>query len=217
MGGFVTVYNYLGYRLTARPFGLASSVVGLLFLLYLTGTWTSIAAGRLADRRGRALVLGSALPITVIGLLATVPHSLVAVVVGLGVFTGGFFAAHTVASGWVGAVARRDRAEASALYLFSYYLGGSVAGACGGLVYSAGGWPATVWFVGALILVGVALAVLLVRETGFGSGAEQLADLRKELPDTISERECHPQPGQCDEGGTDATVGARLCHGCVSG
>ena len=132
-------------------------------------------------------------------------------------FTGGFFAAHTVASGWVGAAARRDRAEASALYLFSYYLGGSVAGVFGGLVYSAGGWPATVWFVGALILVGVVLAVLLVRETRFGSGTEQLADFRKELPDTISERECHPQPGQCDERGTDATVRARVCHSCVSG
>ncbi|HTY33947.1 MAG TPA: MFS transporter [Mycobacterium sp.] len=162
MGGFVTVYNYLGYRLTAQPFGLASSVVGLLFLLYLAGTWTSVVAGRLADRRGRALVLGGALPITAAGLVLTVSHALAAIVVGVGVFTGGFFAAHTVASGWVGAVAHRDRAEASALYLFSYYLGGSVAGAFGGLVYAAGGWPATAWFVGALLLAAGLLVTLLV-------------------------------------------------------
>lgn len=164
MGGFVTVYNYLGYRLTARPFGLAPSVVGLLFLLYLVGTWTSVAAGRLADRRGRPLVLGVALPVAVTGLLLTVPHALAAIVAGVGVFTGGFFAAHTAASGWVGAVARRDRAEASALYLFSYYLGGSVAGAFGGLVYGVGGWPATVSFVGALLVAGSCLVALLVRE-----------------------------------------------------
>jgi YNFM family putative membrane transporter len=165
MGGFVTVYNYLGYRLTARPFELASSVVGLLFLLYLAGTWTSIVAGRLADRRGRAPVLGGAVPITVAGLLITVPHALVAIVVGTGVFTGGFFAAHTVASGWVGAVAQQDRAEASSLYLFSYYLGGSVAGGFGGLVYGVGGWPATVAFVGALLLAAVSLVAQLVRES----------------------------------------------------
>jgi MFS transporter, YNFM family, putative membrane transport protein len=163
MGGFVTVYNYLGYRLTARPFELASSVVGLLFLLYLAGTWTSIVAGRLADRRGYAVVLGGALPITMAGLLLTVPHALAAIVVGTGVFTGGFFAAHTVASGWVGAVARRDRAEASSLYLFSYYLGGSVAGGFGGLVYGVGGWPATVLFVGSLLLAGSLLMALLAR------------------------------------------------------
>ena len=165
MGGFVTVYNYLGYRLSAQPFALASSVVGLLFLLYLAGTVTSTVAGRLADRSGRALVLAGALPITVIGLLVTVPQALVAIVVGAGVFTGGFFAAHTVATGWVGAVAHRDRAEASSLYLFSYYLGGSVAGGFGGLVYSIGGWPGTVAFVGTLLLAGLLLVALLVRET----------------------------------------------------
>jgi MFS transporter, YNFM family, putative membrane transport protein len=163
MGGFVTVYNYLGYRLTARPFELASSVVGLLFLLYLAGTWASVVAGRLADRRGRSLVLGGALPITVTGLLLTVPNALVAIIVGVGVFTAGFFAAHTVASGWVGAVAQHDRAEAAALYLFSYYLGGSVAGAFGGLVYSVGGWPSTAWFVGSLLLAGWLLIALLAR------------------------------------------------------
>ncbi|MGD1170637.1 MFS transporter [Mycobacterium seoulense] len=163
MGGFVTVYNYLGYRLTGRPFELTSSAVGLLFLLYLVGTWTSVAAGRLADRRGRALVLGGALPVSLAGLLLTVPHALGAIIVGVGVFTGAFFAAHTVASGWVGAVVRQDRAEASALYLFSYYLGGSVAGALGGLLYRVGGWPATVCFVGALLLTGASMVASLVR------------------------------------------------------
>jgi MFS transporter, YNFM family, putative membrane transport protein len=163
MGGFVTVYNYLGYRLGAAPFGLAPTMVGLLFLLYLVGTWTAVVAGRLADRRGRMFVLGAALPITLIGLLMTLPDALPVIVVGTGVFTGGFFAAHTVASGWVGAVARRDRAEASALYLFSYYLGSSVAGAVGGLAYSVSGWPGAVWFVATLLLVALLLAASLVR------------------------------------------------------
>jgi predicted MFS family arabinose efflux permease len=165
MGGFVTVYNYLGYRLIARPFELGSSIVGLLFLLYLAGTVSSTVAGRLADRRGRAFVLGGALPITVIGLLMTVPPSLVAIVTGVGVFTGGFFAAHTVASSWVGAAAGHDRGGASGLYLFSYYLGGSTAGALGGLVYSIGGWPATATFVGALLLAALLLVASLVLRT----------------------------------------------------
>lgn len=163
MGGFVTVYNYLGYRLAAAPFELKPSVVGLLFLLYLVGTWTSVVAGRLADRRGRMLVLGGAMPITVTGLLMTLPDALPVIVVGTGVFTGGFFAAHAVASGWVGAVARSDRAEASALYLFSYYLGGSVAGGLGGLAYGVGGWRATVWSVGTLLILALLLVASLVR------------------------------------------------------
>ena len=164
MGGFVSVYNYLGYRLTAQPFGLASSTVGLLFVLYLAGTWSSTFAGRLVDRRGRAFVLAVALPIAVIGLLATGPHAVAVIVVGLGVFTAGFFAAHTVASGWVGAVAHHDRGPAAALYMFGFYLGGSVGGAVGGVVYSVGGWPATVTFVAGLLLTALLLAGLLVRD-----------------------------------------------------
>jgi MFS transporter, YNFM family, putative membrane transport protein len=165
MGGFVSVYNYLGYRLTAQPFGLASSMVGLLFVLYLAGTWSSAFAGRLVDRRGRAFALSVALPTAVIGLLATGPHAVGMIVVGVGVFTAGFFAAHTVASGWVGAVAWQDRGPAAALYMLGFYLGGSVGGALGGIVYSVGGWAATVTFVGALLLSGLLLAGLLVRDT----------------------------------------------------
>ncbi|WP_301146451.1 MFS transporter [Mycobacterium simiae] len=177
MGGFVTVYNYLGYRLAAAPFGLAPSAVGLLFLLYLVGTGTSVMAGRLADRRGRMLVLGASLPITGAGLLMTLPAELPVIVLGAGVFAGGFFAAYTVASGWVGAVAERDRAEASALYLFSYYLGGSAAGAFGGLAYGAGGWPDTVWFVAVLLILAVLIVVSLVRATASGTGpATSLAE-----------------------------------------
>lgn len=164
MGGFVTVYNYLAYRLTGQPFGLASSTVGLMFLLYLAGTVSSNFAGRLADRKGRALVLFGALPVTAAGLLVTVPHALVAIFGGIGLFTAGFFAAHTVASGWVGAAAKRDRAVASAMYLFAYYLGGSVVGALGGVVYNVGGWPATVAFVGSLLLVALCLVATLIRD-----------------------------------------------------
>ena len=53
MGAFVTVYNYLGFRLIAAPFGLPGWLTGLVFLGYLVGTWASTAAGRLGDRVGR--------------------------------------------------------------------------------------------------------------------------------------------------------------------
>ncbi|MBA0046915.1 MFS transporter [Mycobacteroides sp. LB1] len=168
MGGFVTVYNYLGYRLVAAPFGLPTAIAGLLFLLYLAGTVSSAMAGRLADRRGRGLVLIGAVAVTAVGLALTVPNSLITVIIGVGIFTAGFFGAHTVASGWVGAVAQRDRAEASALYLFSYYLGSSVAGAAGGLAYQAGGWPMTVTFVGALLTLALVLAAVMVLRNRFG-------------------------------------------------
>ena len=46
MGGFVAVYNYLGFRLSGEPFGLPATLISLIFVAYLSGTVTSrLAAG----------------------------------------------------------------------------------------------------------------------------------------------------------------------------
>jgi predicted MFS family arabinose efflux permease len=155
MSMFVTVYNYLGYRLIAAPFGVPQSVATLVFVMYLAGTFSSPLAGSLADRVGRRPMLLGACAVTAAGLLLTLAGSLPAVAAGLMIMTTGFFAAHTVASGWVGRRAATGRAQASGLYLFSYYLGSSVGGSAGGLAYQHGHWPATVVY--GLVLISVAL------------------------------------------------------------
>ncbi|MYR07619.1 MFS transporter [Gordonia sp. SID5947] len=160
MGGFVTVYNFLGYRLLRPPFDLSEAVVATVFLMYLAGTFSSTYAGRLSDRLGRRGVLIASVGTMLGGLALTVPDTLPLVLVGMLLFTAGFFAAHSVASGWVSARATEHRAEASSLYLFHYYLGSSVVGALGGLAFSAFGWAGVAGYVGVLVAVGLALTVL---------------------------------------------------------
>jgi len=159
MGAFVTVFNYLTFRLSAAPFRLPTTVIGALFVVYLAGTCSSAGAGRLADRFGRFPVLWAAVLITAGGVLLTLPASLPVIGAGMIVMTAGFFAAHSVASGWVGGRARVAPAQASALYLCLYYVGSSIAGSAGGVFYAQGGWPGTVIFV--LTLLAVALASVL--------------------------------------------------------
>ncbi|MEV0407957.1 MFS transporter [Actinoallomurus sp. NPDC050550] len=171
MAGFVTVYNYLGYRLLAAPFGLPQWVTGLVFLMYLAGTVSSPAAGSLADRVGRRPVLFGAFALVAAGLLATLPHALPVLAVGLLVFTAGFFAAHSVASGWVGRRAAAGKAQASALYLFAYYAGSSLGGSAGGLAYEHGRWPATVGYALALLAVAALTARPLSRPAERGPGS----------------------------------------------
>jgi len=163
MGAFVTVFNYLTFRLSAAPFRLPTAVIGALFVVYLAGTYSSAAAGRLADRFGRYPVLWAAVLITAGGVLLTLPASLPAIGAGMIVMTAGFFAAHSVASGWVGGRARVAPAQASALYLCLYYAGSSIAGSAGGVFYTQGGWPATVIFVLTLLAVALASALSLRR------------------------------------------------------
>jgi MFS transporter, YNFM family, putative membrane transport protein len=161
MGCFVTVYNYLGFRLLAAPFRLSQSVVGLIFIAYLAGSLASAVAGRLADRYGRRRVCWLTAVVTLAGLALTLPRYLPAVVAGLIVVTGGFFAAHSVASGWAGARGRALGAQGAAAYLLCYYVGSSVGGSVGGLAYGAGGWPATVGYSGGLVVAALLLGATL--------------------------------------------------------
>jgi YNFM family putative membrane transporter len=90
-----------------------------------------------------------------------VPDNVLLVVVGLVVTTAGFFAAHSVASGWVGARSARLRVQGSAVYLFCYYLGSSIGGTVGGLAFTGSGWSGLTVYTGAFIVVVIGIALTL--------------------------------------------------------
>ncbi|GAB2598943.1 MFS transporter [Streptomyces capparidis] len=144
MTAFGAVYTVLGYRLTAEPFGLPQSVVGLVFLVYLVGTASSAAAGRLAGRLGRRGALYVGILTAAAGLLLSVSAHLGAVLLGLVLITAGFFAGHAVASSSVSRTATRGRAQATALYLAAYYVGNGIGGTLGAATYHSAGWNGTV-------------------------------------------------------------------------
>jgi len=79
------------------------------------------------------------------------------------VLTFGFFGGHSTVSSWVGRRAGEAKAHASSLYLFCYYMGSSIAGALGGVFYASRGWNGVGLFVGAMALVGLAIALGLYR------------------------------------------------------
>jgi YNFM family putative membrane transporter len=170
MGGFVAIYNYLPYRLSAAPFDLAPALLGLVFLAYLAGTVASAAAGWAADRLGRPGVLVASVLVMGAGLALTLPDSLTLVVVGLVVLTGGFFAAHATASGWAPVVAAPYGTQGSALYVCAYYAGSSVFGLVIGEAWARAGWGGVVAAVGALAVVALGAGTVVVGATRTGSG-----------------------------------------------
>jgi len=163
MGVFVSLYNYISYRLLAPPFGLSQSAVGAVSLLYLLGMFSSMWAGKLADRLGRRNVLWLFMGVMIAGLLVTLFDSVIAIVLGTGLATFGFFASHSVTSSWVGRRARPPQALASGIYLFCYYLGSSVVGWFTGYVWESWGWAGVVAVLGGLLGVGMAIALRLRR------------------------------------------------------
>jgi len=160
MGGFVATYNYLGYRLERPPFDIPVTVTALIFLAYLGGTVSSRVAGGLAVRFGRRAVLLVSVATMAAGILATIPDRLPLILAGLLVMTAGFFGAHSIASGWVGARARSGRAQATSLYNLFYYAGSSLFGWLGGLAFLAG------WIGTAVMVACLAGCALLVAVSG---------------------------------------------------
>jgi len=155
MGGFVALFNYVGFRLAAAPFGLSSTLIGLLFTVYLVGILSAGWAGRLVPHFGARQVLQGGIGIMLLGVALCATPWLSAVVLGLALFTLGFFAAHAVTSGQVGQHAQGAKAQASALYLCAYYLGSSVVGYAGGYVWEHAGWlPLLAVLAGLFLLAG---------------------------------------------------------------
>ncbi|ATH82979.1 MFS transporter [Ectopseudomonas mendocina] len=158
MGGFVALFNYVGFRLAGAPFNLSATVIGLLFTVYLLGIFSAGWAGRLVPRFGARQVLFGAIALMLLGVALCAAPWLSAAVVGLALFTLGFFAAHAVASGQVGVHAKGAKAQASALYLCAYYLGSSLVGYVGGYVWEHAGWLALLAVLASLFGLAGALA-----------------------------------------------------------
>ncbi|WP_429453616.1 MFS transporter [Paraburkholderia sp. 40] len=158
MGSFVTLYNYIGYRLLAPPYRLNQTEIGAIFIVYLVGVVASPWSGRMADTFGRARVLTGSLLLMVLGLALTMLHPLAAIATGIACVTFGFFAGHSVASGWVGRLAKDAKGQAAALYLLAYYIGSSLVGSYGGHVWAGHGWNGVVGLVGALLVIGLIAA-----------------------------------------------------------
>ncbi len=161
LGAFVTLYNYIGYRLRAPPYDLSPAVVGLIFSVYLVGTVSSALIGHVAGRLGRRRVLWTMVTLSLAGLALTLLSPLWLIVLGVAVVTFGFFGGHSIASSWVGRRAGDAKAQAASMYLFAYYLGASMAGTAGGFFYASHGWPGVAAFTGVLLGVGLLCAIRL--------------------------------------------------------
>ncbi len=138
--GFIGVFTYLPYYLTASPFHLAPGIVAFAYISYAAGVIASPLAGRLSRRVPRRVLIGFGLIVMALGMTLTLVAWVPAIVLGLVVLCGGTFTAQAVAPAFVNQVAREAKGSASALYLMAYYLGGTLGGVLPGLAWQSFGW-----------------------------------------------------------------------------
>lgn len=163
MGSFVTLFNYISYKLLGAPYLLNSTIVGWIFIVYLVGTFSSTWFGSLASKWGQASMLLTGISFIAIGVMLTLFLSLWVKMIGIVIFTFGFFGAHSIASGIVSLHALKDKAQASSLYLFAYYLGSSICGSVGGIFWQNYNWGGIVGFIILLLTVATSSALFYIR------------------------------------------------------
>lgn len=156
-------FTYINFYLSAPPFSLTTSALGLLFVTYLIGAMVTPVAGKWIDRRGHRFTLVTAFSGSVAGIALTLIHSLPVIVLGLALCCTGVFIANTSGSSYVGSAAQEDRAAAVGLYVTFYYLGGSAGSAVPGHFWNTSGWPACVALIIAVQLLTILLALIFWR------------------------------------------------------
>ena len=146
MGSFITIFNYVSFRLVDAPYALSQSAIGLIFLVYIFGIASSSFAGPLIEHFGRNRVLPAGLALMMSGIALTLASPLPLIIFGIVTLAFGFFLSHSIASSTIGLLAHEAKGHASSLYHLIYYLGSSLAGWLGGWFYAAGHWPAVAAF-----------------------------------------------------------------------
>ena len=160
-GVFTSLYNYLAFFLKGEPFYISPANAGLLSFSFALSFFTAPQAGRLSAKYGSMRVLRALFVMMALGMLLTLTSNVVTFIIGAVIFTGCFFGCHSIGLSWVSKNATHARGQAVALYLFFYYMGGSVIGFVNGFVFHSMGWQGMTGFIIALLAVGAVVATYL--------------------------------------------------------
>lgn len=168
--GFLGIFTYVPYYLSAPPFTLPPAIIALAYISYLAGVIASPWAGTLSTRYSRPRLITIGLLTAMGGIGLTLIPNLPLIALGLWTLCTGMFIAQSVTPALVNQLAQQAKGAAGALYLVAYYLGGTLGGVIPGLGWQVAGWPGvSVLCLSALALAFVAstqLAAQTYRQTG---------------------------------------------------
>lgn len=156
----VGCFTYANFYLAAAPFHLNAAQLGSIFFVYLLGVVVTPLSGRFLDHYGFRHTSIAYCLMMVVGLLLTLIPSLVAVIVGLAIFSSGVFIAQAAATVQTGAIAGRARSSAAGLYVTFYYLGGSLGATVTGWFWLWAGWKGCIALLALISLASLGLALL---------------------------------------------------------
>lgn len=157
MGVFVSVYNYLTFRLEAAPFSLSHFIIAFIFLMYVFGVFGTMIVGRLSKRFPANNILKVSILFMIVGALLLLSENIYILIFGLALFTLSFFASHTMASQMTALYAKRGKSSATSIYWLFYYFGSSILGSGTGYLLHSYSWNVFIAF----LIISIVVALLL--------------------------------------------------------
>jgi predicted MFS family arabinose efflux permease len=158
---FIATFTFVSFHLAAPPFNLSPAALGLIFTVYLVGTFIVPLVGKGVSRFGRRRFVIVTLALWMCGILLTLVPSLPAVIAGLTLAAACGFLCQASSQSYVATSSRTGISSAIGLYVTAFYVGGSVGALLPGLAWDAAKWPGTVAMVLAMQTV-MMLTVWLV-------------------------------------------------------
>ncbi|MCS3529299.1 MFS transporter [Chryseobacterium sp. JUb7] len=163
MGSFVSVYNYLTFRLESTPFSLSHFFIAFIFLMYTFGVFGTMITSRLSKKFNQNTILKGAILSMLFGIIFLISENLYLVIFGLGLFTLSFFAAHTMASQMTALRAKDGKSSATSIYWLFYYFGSSILGSGTGYILHATSWTSFI----IILIIAILTALILTLNTSF--------------------------------------------------
>ena len=164
--GFIGIFTYLPYLLSAPPFSLSTGTIAWFYAAYLAGVFTAPLAGRLSGRYSRRVLIAAGFVVALCGIALTALGALTAIAAGTIVLCIGMFAAQAIAPAYVNVTATTAKGGANALYTTFYYVGAVLGSTLPGLALERFGWSGVVWTCAASLVVGLVADLTLCTGDG---------------------------------------------------
>lgn len=162
MGSFVSIYNYLSFRLEAPPFSLSHYFIALIFLMYIFGVFGTMLTSYLSRFYEKRNILKYSIVTMFASLLLFYSQNIYLLIFGLALFTLSFFSAHTMASQMVAIRAKYGKSSATSIYWLFYYFGSSILGSGTGYLLHATSWNIFVSLLASILFIAFLLAGRLI-------------------------------------------------------
>jgi predicted MFS family arabinose efflux permease len=154
---FICTFTFVSFRLAAPPYNMSPTWLGAIFVVYLIGSGIAPLTGKLVGRFGRRHFVLLIIAVWMSGILLTLAPPLPLIILGLAMMATCGLLCQAVSTSYVAVTAQAGRSSAVGLYVTSFYLGGSVGAAAGGVAWISGGWPACVFMMVAVLAVMAAI------------------------------------------------------------